>query len=95
MNQCRAFQPGSIGGSLINGLRMFVDQRPADSAGAFEVFYSRRSAGPYYRWRSPTPEKWVVTRVHQPEFLAARLCALSWKNVPRALQRRVVNHYEE
>ena len=80
---------------MIQGLRMFVVQRPADSAGESEVFYSRRSAGPYYKWRTTAPEIWEVTRVQGGDFFAADLCPLSWKNLPRALQRRVVNHYEE
>lgn len=74
---------------------MFVAQRPADFAGEGEVFYSRRSAGPYYQWRTTAPEKWEVTRVHGGDLLATGLCPLSWKNLPQALQRRVVNHYEE
>jgi hypothetical protein len=80
---------------LIQGLRMFIAQRPADSAGEAEVFYSRRSTGPFYRWRSTAPEKWEVTRVLEHDLSASDLCALSWKNLPHTLQRRVVNHYEE
>jgi hypothetical protein len=74
---------------------MFVDQRPADSVGEHEVFYSRRSTGPYYRWRRSAPEMWDATRVHERDFLANELCTLSWKRVPHALQTSVVNHYEE
>jgi hypothetical protein len=74
---------------------MFVAQRPADSAGEYEVFYSRRSAGPFYEWRTTAPEIWEVTRVHGGDLLATDLFPLSWKNLPQALQRRVVNHYEE
>jgi len=80
---------------LILGLRMFVAQGPADSAGECEVFYSRRSAGPFYKWRITAPETWEVTRVDGGDLLASDLCRLSWKNLPQALQRRVVNHYEE
>jgi hypothetical protein len=74
---------------------MFVAQRSSDSAREYEVFYSRRSAGPYYKWRTIAPETWEVTRVHGDDLLAVDLCPLSWKNLPQTLQGRVVNHYEE
>ncbi len=83
------------GGSLIPGLRMFTAQPSADSAGECEMFYSRRSTGPFYRWRTTAPERWEVTRVNGGDLLAAGLCPLSWKNLPQTLQLRVVNHYEE
>ena len=82
-----------IGGNLIPGLRMFVAQS-ADSDSNSKVVYSRRAEGPYYKWRITAPDTWEVTRVHGG-LLAADLCRLSWKNLPQALQRRVVNHYEE
>jgi hypothetical protein len=80
---------------LIQGLRMFTAQPSAGSAGECELFYSRRSTGPYYRWRTTAPETWEVTRVREGDLLATDLCRLSWKNLPPALQKRVVNHYEE
>lgn len=80
---------------MIPGLRMFTAQPSPGSAGECELFYSRRSTGPYYQWRTIAPETWEVTRVHGGELLATDLCPLSWKNLPQALQKRVVNHYEE
>jgi hypothetical protein len=73
---------------------MFI-AHPADRAGEFEVFYSRRSTGPYYKWRPTAPETWEVTRVHGSDLLDADLCRQNWKDLPQALKRRVVNHYEE
>ena len=78
---------------MIHGLRMYVAQRPADSAAISEVFYSRRSTGPYYQWRTTAPEIWEVTRVSEHDLFD--LSPLSWKNLPTTLQRRVVNHYDE
>ena len=80
---------------MIPGLRMFIAQPPAGSAGESELFYSRRSTGPFYQWRTTAPETWEVTRVQGGDLLGTDLCPLSWKNLPHALQTRVVNHYEE
>jgi hypothetical protein len=74
---------------------MFKAQPSAGSGVGCELFYSRRSTGPFYKWRPTAPGIWEVTRVQGDDLLAADLSPLSWKNLPAALQRRVVNHYEE
>jgi hypothetical protein len=80
----------------LNGLRMFIlDGRVVPSDGS-EVFYSRRSDGPYYRWSYEQKlEQWRSVRVHADELPYLTLAASRWKNVPRSLQRSLVEHYLE
>lgn len=74
---------------------MFTPDGSTEMAGESEVFYSRRSDGPYYRWWQTAPETWRVMRVHDRDFTSMTLCNSSWKNIPAALQNSVINHYEE
>lgn len=59
------------------------------------MFYSRRSDGPYYRWYATGPEQWSVARVHERDFSVTSLSMSRWNNVPAALQKSLINHYEE
>jgi hypothetical protein len=61
-----------------------------------QVFYSRRSDGPYYRWSyEQKQQQWRCARVHASDLPAGHLSASSWKNIPPALQGSVVDHYLE
>ena len=80
----------------MNGLRIFIMDRSAATVGGFQVFYSRRSNGPYYRWwYEHELEQWRFARVHAEELLSTTLCSSSWKNIPPALQGSLKNHYLE
>jgi hypothetical protein len=75
---------------------MFMVDSGAATARGFQVFYSRRSNGPYYRWwYQHEVEQWRSSRVHADEVPATNLCSLSWKNTPPALQASVKDHYLE
>ena len=80
----------------MNGLRMFIIEGRATTAGGFQVFYSRRSNGPYYRWwYEHEQQQWRFARVHAEEVPSMTLCASSWKDIPLALQGSLVEHYVE
>ena len=73
---------------------MFVVDNGAAIAGGFQVFYSRRAAGPYYRWwYEGELQRWRSARVPVNEVPAANLCLSNWKNIPAALKGSVTAHY--
>jgi hypothetical protein len=67
-----------------------------ETSGGYGIFYSRREGGPYYRWRyEENVSHWRVARVHSSDFSPKALCLASWKGVPAALQKSMVEHYQE
>jgi hypothetical protein len=58
------------------------------------AFYSRRENGPFYRWTLADRE-WSASRVTSASFSSKDLSATSWKMVPMALQRSIVDHYQD
>jgi len=79
----------------MNGLRMFILDRSAATAGGL-IFYSRRADGPYYRWwYDDSLEHWRAARVQVDDFPTTPLCASSWKNIPVALQGSLIDHYQD
>jgi len=80
----------------MNGLRVYINTETTETRGGYGVFYSRRENGPYYRWfYEEQVSQWRVARVHSSGFSPRVLCARSWKIVPAALQRSMVEHYQE
>jgi len=81
---------------FMNGLRMFILNTSAVTAGGLQVFYSRRDDGPYYRWwYDHGLEHWRAARVQGHEFPTAPLCSSSWKSIPVALQGSLIDHYQD
>ena len=81
---------------MMKGLRVFVN--PAVSREPCEqgIFYSRRSDGPYYRWRyEAEPGRWRGSRVLPYEMPLKELCHASWKVVPTDLQASLAEYYIE
>jgi len=77
----------------MQGLRIFIQEGTAETAGGFQVFYSRRSEGPYYRWwYEVTLKQWRAARV---SLSVGDLCASSWRNLPGPLRKRLTDHYLE
>jgi len=84
------------GNMSVNGLKVFVDSNTAEKNDNSGVFYSRRENGPYYRWSYETKAKnWRVTRVSASDSFARLLSAASWKGVPAALQKNMIEHYQD
>jgi hypothetical protein len=80
----------------MHGLKIFVDESLSETEGGFQVFYSRRSDGPVYRWSyAHLPMQWRVARVHASNFPPKHLCLSRWKCVPAQLQKTIIEHYQE
>jgi hypothetical protein len=82
--------------NCMHGLKIFVDQDPLVTNGGFQVFYSRRSDGPFYRWSyERVPMEWRGTRLHSSDFSTRNLCLSTWKSVPAPLQKSLIDHYQD
>ena len=80
----------------MNGLRVYINPHVKETCGGFGVFYSRRENGPYYRWAyEETVSLWRVSRVSPSDFSPKTLANANWKGVPAALQKSMVEHYQE
>jgi hypothetical protein len=81
---------------MVNGLRIYINDRTLEATSGDRVFYSRRADGPYYRWRYEKQiEQWRGARVHAADFSPRELSMSNWKTVPSALQSRLIDHYQE
>ena len=81
---------------MLNGLRIYVNRNAPEIEADCVEFYSRRSDGPYYRWRYETKiERWRSARMNLSDFSPGDLRAFNWKVVPSDLQRRLIEHYQE
>jgi hypothetical protein len=78
----------------MNGVRVYTNPEIAETRSAADVFYSRRENGPYYRW-CYEEKQWRVARVSSTAFSPRLLCTVSWKIVPAALRKKMVDHYED
>ena len=81
-------------GRKMNGLRVYVNILPEERAKDSGAFYSRRDNGPFYRW-TLADRNWSAARVTSTSFSSKDLSATSWKLVPTALQRSIVDHYQD
>lgn len=80
----------------MNGLRIYVNPKLTEVSGSNQVFYSRRSTGPYYRWSyEKIFKQWRVMRMHSCDFSSKELCSSKWKTIPSLLQLRLKVHYDE
>jgi hypothetical protein len=80
----------------MNGLRVYINPQVKETCGGYGVFYSRRENGPYYRWAyEEKVSLWRVSRVSPSDFSPKTLSNANWKGVPAALQKSMVEHYQE
>lgn len=92
----RDVRESSDGGLLLNGLRLFIPDAAVSVDSRSEIFYSRRSDGPYYRWSFEQHlQRWRCVRVPADQLPKLPLTLSRWKNVPDDLQRSLVEHYSE
>jgi hypothetical protein len=84
----------NLAGRKMNGLRVYVNILPEERAKDSGAFYSRRENGPFYRW-TLADRHWSASRVSSANFSSKDLSATSWKLVPTALQRSIVDHYQD
>jgi hypothetical protein len=80
----------------MTGLRLFKDLKAPVSSTTDLNFYSRRSAGPYYRWRyEKVCSRWQWSRVRAFELDDRELVAAHWKALPAELKSSLNEHYLE
>src|SRR2546426_12156038 len=80
---------------MMNGLRIYIN-RTEPEATDDRIFYSRRSDGPYYRWRfEGRLEQWRSARMHSEDVSPHERCISNWQNVPSALQRSLIDQHVE
>ena len=80
----------------MNGLRVYVKATIAETCGGRDVFYCRREDGPYYRWVfDEALSEWRVRRVSASRISGKDLALATWKKLPAALQRSMVEHYQD
>ena len=84
----------NLTGRKMNGLRVYVNILPEERAKDSGAFYSRRENGPFYRW-TLADRQWSASRVSSASFSSKDLSATTWKLVPTALQRSIVDHYQD
>ena len=80
----------------MNGLRIYINNARLETRSADQVFYSRRSNGPYYRWSYE--EKlalWRASRILMADFSSKELNVATWKGVPASLKAKLNEHYME
>jgi hypothetical protein len=78
----------------MNGLRVYVNSISANTRVGEGVFYSRRGAGPFYRWRFEEKYgQWRGSRVLSADFAPKDLTMARWKIVPMTLQDKLGEHY--
>ena len=76
----------------MNGLTVYTELKR--SATLYAVFYTRRSGGPYYRWRyEELRGKWLGSRMRAFELPVMELVSTPWKEVPTALKSSLDEHY--
>jgi len=80
----------------MNGLRIYINRKLTKVSDYNQVFYSRRSMGPYYRWSyEEILKQWRVARMHSSDFSSKELSASRWKTIPSLLQIKLKVHYDE
>ncbi len=78
------------------GLRVYIHGTIAENITGHLVFYSRREDGPFYRWAfDDALREWRVGRVLNSAITAKDLTLATWKKLPVALQRSMVEHYQD
>ncbi len=81
---------------MVNGLRIYINDKALEINSSDRVFYSRRADGPFYSWRFEQRQgQWRCARVHASDFSSKSLSMSNWKAVPSALQTKLIEHYQE
>jgi hypothetical protein len=80
----------------MNGLRVYMNLAVPEPLAAEQVFYSRRSSGPFYKWRyEKLLGRWLSSRMLTFELSNSEVVLAPWKRVPEALKSRLNEHYLE
>lgn len=80
----------------MNGLRIYINTVATETHHGHGIFYSRRANGPYYQWRfDDGVNQWRVARMRLNDVTAKALGTTNWKKLPSALQRSMIDHYQD
>ena len=80
----------------MNGLRIFKNRSTVESHDGRAIFYSRRNDGPFYRWSYyESTNDWQAGRMLKSQISPKELLMMTWKTIPKTLQRSIVEHYED
>lgn len=80
----------------MQGLQVYTDLNAPIGAATDHNFYSRRSGGPYYRWRyEKVRSRWQWSRMDSVELEKTELVAAQWNAVPAELKLSLDEHYQE
>jgi hypothetical protein len=85
---------GRLANRKMNGLRIYVIAHGNGTGRDPAEFYCRRDNGPFYRW-TLDDSSWSVARVISSSFSSKSLTTTSWKVVPAALQKSIIEHYQD
>jgi hypothetical protein len=76
----------------MHGLRVYISTVGPDGQSRRGIFYSRRDAGPYYRWfYVEEKDRWCCARV-RPDLIPDSL-RMAQKSVPNELRTELLAHY--
>ena len=79
----------------MDGLRMFIRPDSSDSVEP-QIFYSRRSDGPIYRWHFEKQlARWQAARVDTSDWSSHELSTFPWQSIPHELKDQLSEHYVE
>lgn len=74
------------------GLHVYINTDGEESKSKRGVFYSRRDAGPYYRWAYVEEKgRWCCARVRLD--LVPNSLRTAQKSVPNSLRTELLSHY--
>jgi hypothetical protein len=80
----------------MTGLRVYTKLEAPLIPSAAVTFYTRRSEGPYYRWRyEEIRGQWRGSRMHSVDLEVVELVLAPWKGLPAALKSTLSEHYVE
>ena len=78
----------------MNGLRVYCPSTADGSHADNEIFYSRRSDGPYYQWGyNERTARWCGVRLITSRHFAREVDLAKWKALPASLRARLEEHY--
>jgi hypothetical protein len=76
----------------MHGLRVYINTVGTDIQSKYGVFYSRRDAGPFYRWHYVEEKsRWCCSRVRLD--LVPNSLRMAQKSVPTSLRTELMSHY--
>ena len=78
----------------MHGVRIYASAVSTNALAKYEVFYSQRGEGPFYRWHyEEKMSRWLAFRV--PSVAVPKSLRLVHKGLPTELRTELLGHYLE